>query len=410
MKNRLLALEQSLLPDAQSKLAEAKGYASQFGGSATTKAILAQLPDWIKDKIGMDPSGEIEFERNIYDTTSPVIWSRTQVAIDRMQPGTYAIFGARTADPQNPHNHNRDKFSTSQILIMMPKQVHTVEINFVKRFQDFNSFEQGLIAAGIAVRPGGFINYSKNYWDHITKMYTPQFSVEQRWNSSTSGLSNMMQMNPATEAIVKRHGGTVIGDYCQADDPRTAGTPGWCLAVSIHWLRFKKQGTGKFFEWLKTDEATQKFRFIMSRQAIVSGIAQDQSQTKKGVSKEADKDFQERAKTELAKYGLLRAVGSSPNGLYEANIRMADFNLPVDCIAGEKGRYNLMNFYKESTGGGHTVAAETLPNGGFNFMDPNFGEIQFKDVNGFRGFLNQIGREPGLNYLPITSCSIEKYN
>lgn len=175
MKNRLFDLEQSLNQSkvsSQQRLSEAKAiYAQQFDQLADE--ILAKLPPWLKDKIGVRPNGEIDFRRNLYDAR----WDDAQAAIDRMAAGSYAIFGARIAVV--PTNFHQDEYSKNDILIMMPKKVKTVPISSLSQYSDFNQFEQGLIRSGVPIRAGGFTNYTKDYYEWMAKMYSPQFSLAQ---------------------------------------------------------------------------------------------------------------------------------------------------------------------------------------------------------------------------------------
>ncbi|MCU0524080.1 MAG: hypothetical protein MUF72_04575 [Elainella sp. Prado103] len=175
MKNRLFELEQSLSQSKQSaqmRLSEAKTlYAQQFDKLADE--VLAKLPAWLKDKIGIRPNGELDFRRNLYDPR----WDDAQNAIDRMAAGSYAIFGARIAVV--PTNFNQDEFSKNDILIMMPKKVKMVPISSLSQYANFDAFEKGLISAGVPIRAGGFFNYTKSYYEWIAKMYSPQFSLAQ---------------------------------------------------------------------------------------------------------------------------------------------------------------------------------------------------------------------------------------
>lgn len=204
--------------------------------------------------------------------------------------------------------------------------------------------------------------------------------------------------------VAQRYNGTVVNDYCQAADTRLernySATRGWCLAMSIHWVAKKKNG-GDFFNWMQTPGADGSLRFIMNRQENIVFQANTQMAAKQRVGWSVDSDYRSRSAFPLKRLGVVH------RGTYEA-ASLSSFQIPADCLFDTPGKYAIIHFIKVR--GGHTIAACLEDAGGAILMDANLGEIRFGQKSGFVGFLDECGSNPGLGYIPIQSCVLEKYD
>jgi hypothetical protein len=211
-----------------------------------------------------------------------------------------------------------------------------------------------------------------------------------------------VEMSDFTYNTISNHGGKVLNKYCQADDSRLKfnAVPGWCTAMAVHWIA-KQKASGDFFSWLQTDGGAASLRFVMSRQQNIVFQATTQQAAKGTVDVAVDDDYKRRTVEALKRQGV------TLDHVYEADVEHS-FHVATDCLYSTPGDYGVVHFTKIH-GGGHTIAARRIKGGGMIVMDPNFGEISFNRKADVTGFLDEVGNNPGLGYLPLTRVIVEKY-
>jgi Yersinia/Haemophilus virulence surface antigen len=181
------------------------------------------------------------------------------------------------------------------------------------------------------------------------------------------------------QETLARRGGKLVHAYNQGDDGRlgqmdTTGD-GWCLGMSVQWLRFKLTG-GDFWAFHGTDEGAAAFRFVMAAQGVRS----------EGLG---GSDMSDRAASVLKNHGLSKHSTDTVVGPAATPEKMAELicNSPHPfCRIGQ--------LYVG--GGGHAMAA--YKDNGVTFLDPNAGEFHFKNPDGFKVWLPLFTRYMGYHF------------
>jgi hypothetical protein len=174
--------------------------------------------------------------------------------------------------------------------------------------------------------------------------------------------------------------GSLVEYYKQGEDERalsfTLTKDGWCLGVSVQWIKFKANNRADFWKWMKTDEGAAAFRFVMAGQNI-----RKESQTEK---------MSDRAAFALKSYGIL------PGDKLEC---------PLPAVATPEAMakniinaaHNLRRIGQDFVGGGgHSTAA--YKGNSYSFMDPNAGEFMFTDPTGLISWLPKFVRIMGYEF------------
>jgi hypothetical protein len=175
--------------------------------------------------------------------------------------------------------------------------------------------------------------------------------------------------------------GSLIHYYSQGEDGRLNDmditVDGWCLGVSVQWIRFRATGRTDFWRWLMTDEGAGACRFVMASQGVRFARASEDDRLK-------------RSEFALRRFGvILEAFLNSSTPQTATPQSMARH------IVG--GGYQLRAIQQTYvSGGGHAMAADISRS--FTFMDPNSGEVRFTSGASLLSWLPKYVRRIGYHF------------
>ena len=183
------------------------------------------------------------------------------------------------------------------------------------------------------------------------------------------------------EKLVKKAGVKVVYEYGQLGDVRIRPpqkseddwddlvSGGWCLGMVIEWLGHKDKGDD-FWKYIHTEAAEKKFRYLMA--------AQNLNIESMGGRKSATFIVQ----SMLKKYKIRR---SSRN----AQMQPLSGDEVVNAIFGHDTPYSTLVY----AGNGMHITGFYKDNRGRPFyMDPNFGEVGFKNKKQIKYFFDKLAR------------------
>lgn len=182
-------------------------------------------------------------------------------------------------------------------------------------------------------------------------------------------------------------GGSLVHYYNQGEDQRLNDMDitvnGWCLGVSVQWIRFNATGRNDFWTWLMTAEGAGACRFVMAAQGVRYASA--------GVAALSDRS--QKAAFALRRFGVIKesqmVSGSQPASTPE---------FMAQCITG--GAHQMRIILVDNVGGtGHAMAADITNS--YTFMDPNAGEIRFTSGAQLQTWLPKFIRRQNYQYTGI---------
>jgi hypothetical protein len=176
-------------------------------------------------------------------------------------------------------------------------------------------------------------------------------------------------------------GGALVHYYNQGEDGRLNAMDitedGWCLGVSVQWVRFRATGRNDFWQWLNSDEGAGACRFVMAAQGARFATGDDAN-------------IADRSKFALRRFGVIEegVLLSAPEQVATPEAMARNIN-----GGGHRLRVITVSYVD---GGGHAMAADI--GNSFTFMDPNAGEVRFTSAAQLESWLPKLVRKLGYHY------------
>jgi hypothetical protein len=194
-------------------------------------------------------------------------------------------------------------------------------------------------------------------------------------------------------------GGTLVKSWNQdVYMRRFRSRVGLCRAISLTWLRFKKENNTKELYDLGAEalEDVEWLNNVHKGSDFISGSAYSYGN-----------EVFDLLTSYMKIHGMAVVkpyIAKTPYSFFPRGYMT--LRESIDTATAGFGYFALLDMDHPGEGEGHAVATYVMPGGSSFFFDPNFGEVKFPDPYRLRTFLN---RWLSRNYPTLSQTSVERF-